>query len=471
MGVLDTVILFAYLALMVGLGFYAKHRQQNVEDYFVAGRRLGPVTIACLWLAAWIGGAAVVGTSSRVYELGVTGVWYVVAQAIGCLLFGLFMAKRVKQLGDRHQHLTYPDFIEQHYDSRTRVVATITTILAFTAYSAGQLAAAAAILQVLLGWDYSLALLLAGAIVILYTATGGYLAVTYTDWVQVALLLLGVVVVGIPVAISQAGGWSDMQAALPASYYDLGAQGWGRITALVVSMVLSFFVAMDSFSRCFAARDPAAARSGTLGAIFLILPLAVAAMWLGLACAVLYPDHTNSGGILITFVIESFPAGLKGLMVIGILSAIMSTADICILTASANYTRDIHQRYLQPDIAPAAMLRLGTIASLVAGLLGMLLAWKMRDIIDILQLGFTINSAALFLPTIAAIYWDRVPAGAAFWSIGAALATVIVWRVAADAGAGGLFTIDPLWPGLLVSVVLLLALTAFAPRRTAGAAA
>lgn len=471
MGALDTFILFAYLALMVGIGVYAQRRHQNIEDYFVAGRRMGPVTIACLWIAAWIGGAAVVGTSSRVYELGVTGVWYVLAQAIGCLLFGLFMAKRVKQLGDRHKHLTYPDFIEQHYDSRTRVVATITTILAFTAYSAGQLAAAAAILQVLLGWDYSMSLLLAGAIVILYTAIGGYLAVTYTDWVQVALLLLGVVVVGIPVAISQAGSWADMQAALPVTHYDLGAQGWDKIAALVVAMVLSFFVGMDSFSRCFAARDPSAARTGTLLAIFLILPLAVASMWLGLASAVLYPDHVGSTGILTTFVLDAFPVGLKGLMVIAILSAIMSTADICILTASANYTRDIHQRYIQPDIAPRAMLRLGTLASAGAGLLAMLMAWKMRDIIDILQLGFTINSAALFLPTIAAIYWDRVPAGAAFWSISASLTTVIVWRVAADAGLGGWFAIDPLWPGLLVSVVLLVALTALGPRHVAKAAA
>jgi SSS family solute:Na+ symporter len=100
MGALDTVILFAYLALMVGIGIYAQRRHQNIEDYFVAGRRMGPVTIACLWIAAWIGGAAVVGTSSRVYELGVTASG-TLAQAIGCLLFGLFMAKRVKQLGDR----------------------------------------------------------------------------------------------------------------------------------------------------------------------------------------------------------------------------------------------------------------------------------------------------------------------------------------------------------------------------------
>ena len=459
MGVLDTGILFVYLALLVGLGFYAHRRQQNIEDYFVAGRRRGPMTIACLWIAAWIGGASVVGTSARVHQFGVTGVWYILAIAIGCLLFGLLLARRVKQLGDRHQHLTYPDFIEQHYDSRTRVVATITTVLAYTAYSAGQFAAAAAILQQLLGWDYGASLLLAAAIVILYTAIGGYLAVTYTDWVQVALVLLGIVAVGVPVAISQAGSWTEMQAALPASYTDLGAQGWDRIAALVVSLVLSFFVAMDSFSRSFAARDPAAARDGALLAILLILPIAVAVTWLGLACAVLYPVHASSGGILTRFVLEAFPAGLKGLMVIGILSAIMSVASICVLTASANYTRDIHQRYIQPGIAHSAMLRLGTLASLGAGGLAMLMAWKMRDIIDILQLGFTINSAALFLPTIAAIYWNHVPARAAFWSSSTSLATVIGWRIAADAGMGGLFNIDPLWPGLMVSATVLLALT------------
>ena len=472
MGGLDYGILTVYLALLVAIGFWAKNRQKDVEDYYVAGRRLGSLTIACLWIAAWIGGAAVVGTSARVYEFGVTGVWYVVAQAIGCVLFGLFVAARIKTLGDRHRHLTYPDFIEQHYDSRTRIVATATTVLAFTAYSAGQLAASAAILQVMLGWDYDFALLVAGLIVILYTAVGGYLAVTYTDWIQVALLLFGVVVVGIPVAISVAGHWGDLRAALPDTYYELGAQGWDRIAALVVAMVLAFFVGMDSFSRCFAARDARAARNGALLAAVLIIPLAVAAVWLGLAAAVLYPDHAAVGSsVLATFVLDNFPAGLKGLMLIAVLSAIMSTADICILTASANYTRDIHQRFIRPDLPERAMLRLGMIASVVVGGLSMLLAWKMRDIIDILQLGFTINAAGLFLPTVAALYGNRVPAGAAFWSIGASLATVIAWRVAADAGAGGIFAIDPLWPGLAVSAVLITALTFAGRPRAAGAPA
>ena len=467
LGLIDSSILFAYLALMIGLGLYANYRQKGVEDYFVAGRRMGPFTIACLWLAAWVGGAAVVGSAARSYELGVTGVWYVASLAMGCLLFGLFMSARVKEMGDRHGHLTYPDFVEERFDGRTRVVATITTVLAYVAYSAGQLVASAAILQVLLGWDYNTALLVASGIVIVYTATGGYLAVTYTDWVQFILLLVGIVLIGVPIAIQETGGPAALQQALPPSYFDLGAQGWSSITALVASIVLSFFVAMDSYSRCFAARDPQAARRGTLLAVLFMLPLAVASVWLGLSSAVLFPDAEASNGILTLFVLETFPVGLKGLVLVGILAAVMSSADICILTASANYTRDIHQRFIQPDIQPKAMLRLSMLASVVAGGLAMLMAWKMQDIIGILQLGFTINSAALFLPTIAAIYFRRVTATAAFWSIILSLLTVIGWRLASDLGLGGPFGIDPLWPGLLVSATSLLLIQALRRPATA----
>lgn len=465
MGTIDTAILFAYLAILIGLGFYANYKQRDVDDYFVAGRRLGPFTIACLWLASWVGGASIVGSAARAYDLGVTAIWYVMALAFGCLLFGLLLAARIKRLGDASRHLTYPDFIEEHYDGRTRVVATVTTVLAFTAYSAGQLVAAGAILQVLLGWDYSHALMLASAIVIVYTATGGYLAVTYTDWVQFILLFVGIVIIGMPIAIQQVGNWGDLQMALPASYFDPGAWGWGRIAALTGSIVLSFFVAMDSYSRSFAARSASAARNGALLAVVFMLPIAIGATWLGMAAAVLFPGTENSSGILTVFVLETFPVGLKGLVLVGVLAAVMSSADISILTASANYTRDVHQRFLQPGISDRSMLRLSMLASTVLGSLAAVMAWKMQDIIDVLQLGFTINGAALFLPTVIALFWRRhADSAAAFWSICLSLATVLVWRFGLPDGSG-LLALDPLWPGLIVSVVVFVVLS-----RRAGAA-
>ena len=164
---IDTSIIFAYLALMIAIGVYAGHNQDTVEDFFVAGGKVGTFSIACLWLASWVGGAAIVGGAAKAYEVGISGGWYIVCMAIGCLLFGLFFAARVKRWGNERRLLTYPDLIESTYDSRTRIVATITTNAAFTGFAAGQLAAAGAIQSTLLGGDYSSSLLIDSSIIVI----------------------------------------------------------------------------------------------------------------------------------------------------------------------------------------------------------------------------------------------------------------------------------------------------------------
>lgn len=450
---LDTSIIFAYLALMIAIGLYASRKQDSVEDYFVAGGRLGTFSIACLWLASWVGGASIVGGAAKSYDFGISGSWYTICMAIGCLTFGLFFAARVKRWGDKHKLLTYPDFIETRYDSRTRIVATITTILAFIGYSAGQLAAAGAILSSLLGWDYSSALLLASAIIVVYTATGGFLAVTYTDWVQLALLFIGVVFVGIPVAIANGGTWEALSTQLPASYFNPTEWGLPTMLALGISMPLSFYVAMDSYTRMFAARSAPVARRGTLLATIFLIPLAIGATWLGMTAALLYPDVQNSNEILSLLVMDIFPVGFKGLMLVGILAALMSTADICILTAAANGSRDVYQRYMNPEVSPKKLFRVSMALAAVTGIAAALMAWQMQDVVGILLIAFTINTAALFVPTVAMVALPRANTTAAFWSITLALATVVLWYVAGAIELAPIFTVDPVWPGLTVSLL------------------
>lgn len=456
---IDTGIIFFYLILMIAIGIYASRRQDSVEDYFVASGRLGTFSIACLWMASWVGGAAIVGSAAKAYDLGISASWYTTAMAIGCLLFGLFFAKRVKQLGQQHNLLTYPELMEIRYDSRTRIVATVTTVAAFIAYAAGQLAAAASILHTLIGWDFGTALLIASSIIVVYTATGGFLAITYTDWVQFALLFVGIVIVGIPVAVSHGGTWSNFGEQLPATYFDPGGWGWPTILALVVSITLSFFTAMDSYTRSFAAKSAAVARRGALLAIVFLVPLAVGATWLGMTSAILFPGLEDSSDILSTFVMQTFPVGLKGLVLVGILAALMSTADICILTASANLSKDVYQRYVNPAVAPRKLFHISIGLSVFIGAIAALMAWKMQDIIDILLVGFTINSAALFLPSIAVVYFTNVNSRAAFWSIALSLATVVTWYVASQSAIGVPYNLDPLWPGLAVSFTTFIVLS------------
>ena len=455
---IDSSIILAYMVLMIVIGFYASRKQHSIEDFFIGGGNVGTFSIACLWLASWVGGAAIVGGTSKVYDLGISGGWYIICMAIGCLLFGLFFAARVKRWGQQRSLLTYPDLIESAYDSRTQIVATVSTALAFIGFAAGQLAAAGAVLSTLLGWEYFEALLLASTIIIIYTASGGFLAITYTDWVQFALLFVGVVLVGIPVAIANGGSWEALTTNLPSSHFN--PVGWGLPTmlALGVSIPMSFFVAMDSYTRMYAAKNESTAKRGTLWAVVFLLPLAAGAVWLGLTAALLYPEVENSADILTVFVLDTFPVGLKGLILVGILAALMSTADICILTASANGSRDIYQRYINPKITARQLFRLSIGLAVIFGAAATFMAWQMQDIIDILLMAFTINSAALFVPTIAMVTSKGSSNVAAFWSIVLALLTVIAWYAASGLALSPVFTLDPLWPGLFVSLTVFTAL-------------
>lgn len=460
MATVDLALIFVYLVALIAIGIYANCKQADVDDYYVAGRRQGTFSIACLWLASWIGGASIVGSSGKAYEAGITGIWYVASVGVGLLLFALFFASRAKELGEKHHFLTFPDLIEHQFDSRTRIVVTLTSGIAFIAVTAGQLAAAGSILHVLLGWDFTPSLMLAAGIVVLYTATGGYLAVAWTDWFQFILLLVGILLIGFPLALQNGGTPTELAEQLPPSFFELDAWGWPAIGAMCVSICLSFIVGMDSYPRTFAARNARSARRGALLAVVCVFPIAVAATWMGMTASVLFPGITESNDVLTTFVVGVFPPGLRGLMLVGLLAAVMSTADICILSVSANVTRDVYQRYINPQVSQKTMLRLGMYASLAVGLASTLLAWKMRNVLDILLLAFTLNSAALILPTVAAVYAWKVDSFTAFWSICLSFGTVLCWYVCAAFELAPFFSLAPLWPGLVVASISFVAIGA-----------
>lgn len=225
MTTLDYSIVTGYLLMMLALGVYAQFQQSNTEDYYVGGRRLGTLSIAVLWMASWVGGASVIGSAGRAHNLGITAVWYCLALAIGCFIFAALFAAKVKRLGDVGQYLTYPDLIEDRFDGRTRLIATLTTALSFIAFAAGQLAASATIIEVIFGWSFAQSLLLATSIVVAYTAIGGFLAITYTDWLQIILLVLGVVVIGLPIAILNGGTPDNLLNNLPQNALTSGPGG------------------------------------------------------------------------------------------------------------------------------------------------------------------------------------------------------------------------------------------------------
>lgn len=355
----------------------------------------------------------------------------------------------------------YPDLIEERYGTGARILSTITTILAYIGHTAGQLIAAGSILHVVTGWDSGICFVVAAAITVLYTTIGGYFAVTNTDLLQVALLIVGVSFFGVIFSgkALDTAGLSLMS--LPESYFDISAWGWPTIIAMSISIIFSFYTCMDSYTRCYAARDTKTAKNGALLALVGVLLIAGASTYLGMVAKVILPDLASSSDSAASLILATFPRGVCGLVMAGILAAIMSTGDICILTVSANVTQDIYHRFINPKASDKRLLRIGMLVSLVVGILSTIFAWFMGDVMDTLLIAFTVNSAGLFLPTVCGFIWKKANAKAAVVSISASLVVVLFWFALGQLGVGGIFAIDPLWPGLIASAVTFFPLCLF----------
>jgi SSS family solute:Na+ symporter len=452
LGKLDIGIVIGYLLLMIVIGFIANKKTKSSEDYYIAGKKLGTFSIAAMWMASWIGGASIIGTSANAYDLGISGGWYVSILALGTFLFGITFTKLIKRIGEKLKSFTYPDFIEARYDKKTKTVVAAGALLSNIGFTASQFVAMAAIMHTMTGWELSLCFLITAVVCTLYTAVGGLFAVTYTTWIQFGLIIVGVILLGVPLSAKAIGGFSQLST-LPAEWFDIGRYGWGTIIALGVSSIFSFYTGMDSYTRCFAAKNEKVARNGALWASLVVLFIAGASTFIGMAAKVALPSLSGGGNsAFIAMAMNYFPIGIQGIVIVGILSAIMSTAVVCILMGAANVTIDIYKGGFKPDAKEKTVMRMSMVVSLIIGAIGYVLATALPNIIDLLLIAFTILAGSMFFPTILGVFWKKGNSKAAFTSIIVSLAVIVVWIICSTANVGGIFNIDALWPGLIVSL-------------------
>ena len=459
MSTFDIAIIVMYFLVMLAIGFYFSRKQNDMEDFYLGGKGIGVFSTMSLWLSAWIGGAAIIGTADNAYTMGITAVWYIGSMCFGFATFGIFFTPIIKEAGDKFEHITYSDLIEDRYDSKCRIISIITTILANIAYNAGQLVAAGSLISMFTGWDFTLCIIIAAAVVTIYTSTGGLLAVTYTDVLQTILIVLSVVI-AVPFMFRlTTGAGLTLKSQLPNTYFNLFEWGVPTILGFIITITLTFFTSMDSYTRSFSAKDVKTAQKGTLLAIVGAVIITLVVTYLGMAGKVLYPDMASSDSVIYKIILDVLPNGFKGIMLIGLMSALMSTSSISILSSSANVTRDIYQRYLKPNSSDKELMAVSIISSIMIGVFSTVLAIKMEDIVNILYIAFTINSVGLFLPTISIFYWKKANSKSAFWSMAISLVVVLVWFFGEMLTSIAIFKVDPVWPGLLVAVFFFISLS------------
>ena len=450
---IDYAVVVLYFALMIGAGYVGLRRARSAEDYLVAGRRLGPAMYLGTLSAVVLGGASTIGGVSLGYQYGISGMWLVFMLGLGIIALGVLLSARLSRLGI----YTVAEMLEVRYGSSSRLISAIIVAAYDLMVAVTATIAIGTVFNVILGLPSSLAILLAGGIVVLYSVVGGMWSITLTDILQFVIMTVGIFFVLLPLAVSRAGGFSGMREELPASYFDLTAIGWQTIFTYFLLFFFGIMIGQDIWQRVFTARDDGVARWGTLAAGVYCLLYGVAGALIGTAAKAILSNLQSADNAFAEVAKATLPTGLVGLVLAAALAAVMSTASATLLASSTILANDVYARFLvRGDHNRVAVSRLFT---LVVGVIVLVVSLLVKDVVGALTVAYDLLVGAVCVPVIGAFFWPRATAAGALASI-AVGSTVVVALMFIQ----GLLANGPIIWGLLASFVAFVVVSLLTPR-------
>ena len=451
---MNIAIIVLYLIAMVAIGLIAARRARSAEDYRVAGRRLGPVFYTGTMAAVVLGGASTVGGIALGHTYGLSGMWLVVAIAVGVLALSLFFAGRIASL----KIYTVSEMLALRFGAGIASRVSSIVMLAYTVMLAvTSTSAYASIFTVLFPMGRTSAILLGSLVVIAYSCLGGMWSITLTDMMQFLFMTVGIFAILLPFSLSAAGGWSGLGERLDATYFSLDGMGFQSIITMFVVYGFGMLIGQDIWQRVLTARSPQVARWGGVLSTVYIGIFGVAGAVIGMAAAVLMPGLEVSDDAFARMATEHVPAGLGGIVLSAGVAAMMSTASGALIAAAT---------VARVDVLP--MLK-GAVSStdggeeevagdrrymIVLGVAVTIFSVLVPDVVTALTIAYDLLVGGLLVAILGGLTWRRGNAvGAASSMVAGAIAVVIGML------AFGVMANAPIYIGLAVSAVVFVAVS------------
>lgn len=417
-----------YMMVMLGVGFFFLRKNKNSEDYYVGGRGMGPVHVGLSVVATDVGGGFSIGLGGLGFTMGISGSWMLFTGLIGAWMAAVFLIPAVSGLAQRKKLLTFPQLFQHFYNNKVALTAGIISAIGYIGFTSSQILAGAKLASAtFIDLEQSTALIIMGVIAIVYTVLGGIKAVIYTDTIQWIILMSGLIFIGIPLSYQAIGGYEAIVATLPADMLSLSNVTWQTIVYWAVTIIPIWFVGMTLYQRIYACRDEKVARKAWFIAGLFEWPImAFMGVLLGLFArvaaeqgmfeAVGYTDPaTMDAEIGLPLLLRSIlPVGLLGLMMSAYFSAIMSTADSCLMAASGNLQTDVFGRWLYSGKSDRHVLRNSQWLTLFIGILALILAGFMQDVLSLMLYSYAFMVSGLFVPVLGTLFLKNPSSLAAF---------------------------------------------------------
>lgn len=488
------ITIIAYMAIMLVIGITFSKKNSSVGDFYLGGRKLGPIVTAMSAEASDMSSWLLMGLPGVAYLTGgAEAGWTAIGLAIGTYLNWLIVAKRLRIYSSSCNAITIPDFFSNRYRDGKKALMGISALIIlifFVPYTASGFSACGKLFSTLFNWDYHAAMIISAVIIIAYTCSGGFLAASFTDLIQSIVMTLALISI-VCFGIHTAGGFGEVvdNAKNISGYFSLthihnletgGSDKYSLLTiASLLAWGLGYFGMPHILLRFMAIGDKNKVKtSRRIASIWVVISMAVA-IFIGFIGNKLTQlgelealNGNNSETIIIKiaqFMSEKHVvlAVIAGLVFAGILACTMSTSDSQLLAASSSMSENILKGVFNIKISEKQSMLAARAVLVVIAALGVVLAWNQDSsvfrIVSFAWAGF----GATFGPVVlTALFWKRSNKYGAIAGMIAGAIMVFVWKFGISK-LGGAFAIYELLPAFVfaLAVIVIVSLLTPAPEK------
>lgn len=445
--IIDIIVCIAYFAVVIGVGIFASKRAKSKEDFLVAGRSLPLPMFTAAMAAVVIGGGCTIGGTTLAYESGIGGIWVGGMYALSILLLAFLLRTKMSNM----RILSTNEGIGIFYGPYARTVSAVITLIYLFMIAVLNVVSIGTVLSIMTGLSATVSMIIGGLIIVIYITIGGMYAVAFTDIIQFIVMTVGVIIILPVLGLINVGGFSGLEASLPAESFDLTDIGASRIIAYVFLLVPGFLVGQDIWQKAFTAKSPKVAKRGTLIAAGYIFFYAIATVIIGMCVAAAVSNLENSDLAFATAAATFCPGGIKGLVLAAALASIMSTANGGIIGSATVIFNDMIS-VKKPDMSAKKAINTTRVLIVIVSLCAVVCAIFIQSVLVALDVAYAYLSGCVFVPLVLAFLLKRVSARAGLVSLVASFVTVTVLFF-----VFGITSTYPIIFGMIVSIVLFFA--------------
>ena len=444
-----------YLAVLIGISIRKSRKVKTQDDFMVAGRSVTATFLVATLVCTWIGSGSLFGGAGRAFREGFSALWMSAGAWVGIAIV-YFLAHRVRRIAQ----YTVPDLLETRYTPAARLLGSVAIIIAYLTIASYQFKGGGRLLNILIPeLDPMLGGLIICLLVVVYTVAAGMMSIVALDLIN-GIMITVAILIAAPLVLNAAGGWEGLTQTVPETHFTLvGRTGIAQALGLFFPTFFLLLGESGMYQKFMGAKSALTARRAVIGMIVGVIVVETVLAATAVFGAGIYwnnpafraADGTFNTGASETIILQLARHDLVPvfgiLLLIGGIAIIFSTANTFLMIPSTNVTRDIYQRFINPEAGEKRMVNTQRVMIVILALVAYVASTFFESILDMALYAYTMVGAAVTPALLAAFLWRRVTAVGGTISVAAGVGVSLLFAILNQVGVEHInlgFTVMPL---------------------------